>query len=484
MANLPGISGLAIDKKPIDSLLDLPAPALKDGVMTIKLEDEHYVLNVDVNSTFPLAFPGAGNRATWETVNGAKFNYIGTDACFRDKDAEGSIELHGQAEFTAVNGDMFDVLAVTGSFSFQGVAIPRFRNCKSLGKISGGSGGNGAFNVFFGSFTGFFDGLVMENLFFNEESTMFVDGNNGAKLDYDGQTVNFTLGETVTGGTSGATGVVEIDNDAGATGTLVLSGATGIFQNDEVLTGSSTGVAVVNGILQNTVMFTVQGTASSGSVNFLNLTFFASANETLFDLKPEIQSVVDSINLRGNQIEGGASATAFAPGSLTQKSLKVFSVANTFFPNSKAIGSAFIKNNPDATAVAVSGTFNDIDFDTLGTGLSAGSNIERFTLTNALNGEMRYDGEVDFEGEISVSLSALSTGGNRVFSFRFVVDTGSGFGVLPDDLITEVDIGATLASSTLLVPICLSNGDLIKPEVTRDAGTSTVTVKHYSAAVT
>ena len=29
----------------------------------------------------------------------------------------------------------------------------------------------------------------------------------------------------------------------------------------------------------------------------------------------------------------------------------------------------------------------------------------------------------------------------------------------------------------------LKTGDLIKPEVTRDAGTSTVTVKHYSATV-
>jgi len=464
-------------------LSDLPAAALKDGVMTIKLQNKHYVLNVDIDSTFPLAPPGAGNRATWETVNGAKYNYTGTDACFRDKDAEGDIEFHGQVEFTAVNGNMFDILAVTGSWSMQGATIPRFRNCKSLGIVSGGTGGNGEFNMFFGSFTGFFDGLVMDNMLFNEESTMFVNGNNAAKLDYDGQTVNFTLGETVTGGTSGATGIVQIDNDAGASGTLVLSNVTGTFQNDEALTGSSTGVAVVDGVLQNTVMFTVQGAATSGSINFLNLTFFASANETLFDLKPEIQAGVDSINLRGNQKEGISNPSAFAPGSLTQKSLKVFSVANTFFPKSKVIGSSFIKNNPDATAVAVNGTFNDIDFDTGGTGLTAGSNIERFTLTNAFNGEKRFDGEVDFEGEMLVTFDAFSTGGSRVFTVRIVKDTGSGFAVLPDDVVTEVEIGGTLASATLLVPICLKNGDLIKPEVTRFDGNSTITFKQYSDAV-
>jgi len=352
MANLPGISGLTINKTPIDSLLDLPAPSLKDGVMTIKLEDKHYVLNVDLNSTFPLAFPGAGNRATWETVNGAKYNYTGTDACFRDKDAEGDIEIHGQAEFTAVNGNMFDVLAVTGSWSLQGVAIPRFRNCKSLGIVSGGTSGNGEFNTFFGSFTGFSDGLILENLVFDEQSTMFVDGNDTAKLDYDGQTVNFTDGETVTGGTSGATGIVDIDNDAGATGTLVLSSVTGTFQNNEALTGSSTGVAVVDGVLQNTVMFTVKGAATSGSVNFLNLTFFASANQTLFDLKPEIESGVSSINLRGNQSENILIPTAFAPGSLDTDSAKVFSVGNTFFPDTKLSALLNFKGNSTATVIS------------------------------------------------------------------------------------------------------------------------------------
>jgi len=235
----------------------------------------------------------------------------------------------------------------------------------------------------------------------------------------------------------------------------------------------------VDGVLQNTVMFTVQGAATSGSVNFLNFTFFASTNETLLDLKTEIQAGVDSINLRGNQSEGLAGASAFAPGSLDQKSLKVFSVGNTFFPNGKIIGSSFVKDNATATSVAVSGTFNDIDFGTL----TAGSNIERFTLTNTTNGEKRYDGAVDFEGEMLVTFSAFSTGGNRVFTVRIVKDEGSGFNALPDDVVAEVDIGSTIAATTLLVPICLKNGDLIKPEVTRFDGTSTITFKQYSDAV-
>ena len=350
------IDSIATGIIPVTSTSSLPAPTLKNGVMTIVLGDAEYIQTVDVNSPFPLALPGVGKRATWTTVNGAKWNYTGNDECFRDKDAEGDIEFHGQVEFTAVNGNMFDILAVTGSFSFQGVAVSRFRDCKALGIISGGASGNGAFNTFFGSFTGFSDGLILDNLNFDEQSTMFVDGNNAAKLDYDGQTVNFTLGETVTGGTSGATGIVDIDDDSGTAGTLVLSSVTGTFQNDEALTGSSTGVAVVNGVLQNTVMFTVQGTATSGSVNFINLTFFASANETLFDLKSEIESSVDSINLRGNQSENILNASAFAPGSLDTDSAKVFSFGNTFIPETQPSALLNFKGNSTVTAISAAST--------------------------------------------------------------------------------------------------------------------------------
>ena len=67
------------------------------------------------------------------------------------------------------------------------------------------------------------------------------------KLKYDGQTANFTVGETVTGGTSGATGIVVRDHDAGTSGNLILKSVSGVFVDNETLTGSSTGAAVANG---------------------------------------------------------------------------------------------------------------------------------------------------------------------------------------------------------------------------------------------
>jgi len=70
------------------------------------------------------------------------------------------------------------------------------------------------------------------------------------ELDYDGQTGNFTVGDVVTGGTSGATAIILEDADAGATGTLTLGNISGTFADNEALTDATTGVAVVNGELQ------------------------------------------------------------------------------------------------------------------------------------------------------------------------------------------------------------------------------------------
>jgi hypothetical protein len=74
-------------------------------------------------------------------------------------------------------------------------------------------------------------------------------------LNFDGQTANFTtVGQVVTGATSGAKGTIYLVHDAGSTGTLVLYDVEGTFVDNEIITatnGSATtnGVAVVVGRL-------------------------------------------------------------------------------------------------------------------------------------------------------------------------------------------------------------------------------------------
>ena len=90
----------------------------------------------------------------------------------------------------------------------------------------------------------------------------------------DGQTSNFQVGSLVTGGTSGATGVIWKDTDGGATGTLVLRKLNGVaFQDDEAITDTHGGAAVVNGALDTSTaspsesswFWSTEATPSSGS---------------------------------------------------------------------------------------------------------------------------------------------------------------------------------------------------------------------------
>lgn len=63
-------------------------------------------------------------------------------------------------------------------------------------------------------------------------------------LPYTSNSVNFTLGELVTGGTSSATGYISIDEDAGTTGTLTLVNvSSGPFTNGETITDGAGGTA-------------------------------------------------------------------------------------------------------------------------------------------------------------------------------------------------------------------------------------------------
>jgi hypothetical protein len=72
-------------------------------------------------------------------------------------------------------------------------------------------------------------------------------------LLYDAQSANFTVGEILTGGTSGAKALIVEDTDAGTTGTLNLIIISGTFQDDETITDSAGGSATANGTLTNSV---------------------------------------------------------------------------------------------------------------------------------------------------------------------------------------------------------------------------------------
>ncbi len=96
-------------------------------------------------------------------------------------------------------------------------------------------------------------------------------------LPYDTGTVAFVLGGTVTGGTSGATGVIRNVDGTTAAGTLILDTVVGVFQNNETLTGSLGGSALANGTktLKIAALTGVLTTALSYVWVYKNRLFFA-----------------------------------------------------------------------------------------------------------------------------------------------------------------------------------------------------------------
>jgi hypothetical protein len=67
------------------------------------------------------------------------------------------------------------------------------------------------------------------------------------KLNYTTETGAFTVGQVVTGGTSGATGTIDSIADSSPTGTLTISGLVGSFQPAEAITDPMGGAADANG---------------------------------------------------------------------------------------------------------------------------------------------------------------------------------------------------------------------------------------------
>lgn len=70
-------------------------------------------------------------------------------------------------------------------------------------------------------------------------------------LAFDAQTANFTVGQTLTGSTSGATATIISVVDSGTTGTITMTTLTGTFVDNELITDPLGGSATANGGIAN-----------------------------------------------------------------------------------------------------------------------------------------------------------------------------------------------------------------------------------------
>lgn len=79
------------------------------------------------------------------------------------------------------------------------------------------------------------DCYILDSGVLSPSGSGVASGSPALKLAYDNQTVNFAVTDVVYGGTSLAHATVSADADAGAAGTLTLTGSTGTFVDNEPL---------------------------------------------------------------------------------------------------------------------------------------------------------------------------------------------------------------------------------------------------------
>jgi hypothetical protein len=168
---------------------------------------------------------------------------------------------------------------------------------------------------------------------------------------------------------------------------------------------------------------------------------------------------------------------------LDQSDPRVIAQGNPGQPDSHEIASAFVNGNATANPTITNTVYTDMAFGTAGSALIAASNIERWKLIDDVVGIFEYTGNEPFEGEIVFSLTAQSAGGAVEFRWKWIHDVGAGYLDLPDPVIASNDIGASAGNTSFIVPLSAAKGDMIKPQITRMSGASTITATFASVSV-
>jgi len=164
-------------------------------------------------------------------------------------------------------------------------------------------------------------------------------------------------------------------------------------------------------------------------------------------------------------------------GSLTEKAVVMTVRDNPGQADSRAIGSLVVNGNTTVTTISTQNAWVDIDF---GGNVVESSNIERWKLIDADNASAVDTGLEPYSGIIAGHFSVLSPGSQN-YELRYLIDTGSGFVVLPDAI--EIPFGTDSATGTfpINIPLVSNEGDIIKPQIRNIDGLDNMTITHLSA---
>lgn len=169
---------------------------------------------------------------------------------------------------------------------------------------------------------------------------------------------------------------------------------------------------------------------------------------------------------------------------LDQSDPRVNATNNFGFPDSVNIACAHVNDNSTANGAIVNNTFTDLVFGTVGAALVASSSMERWRLKSELDGTFEYFGNEAFDGLITFDFTVVSSGGTVNFRFKWQMDSGAGFVDLPDTVEALVAVGSEPVSVTKTFPLKAATGDRIRPQITRNSGTSGITTQYATIYAT
>lgn len=251
--------GVTDDTAAIKAAIAKAALSAGDGVAkTVVFTDGTFLISETITLPNRVALRGENTRATMIQATAGftgswMFNAVnGTVSMFDSRIENMFLNCNNVAGLGGILSDAWQENSGT-----RNVVIAYFRT--SGIKFQNGYGGAASCKVshteIFGSTSGADYGIDVQQISLTGNFVLHVSDTTIAggvhSLDYDNLTGAFTPGLTLTGGTSGATGVISSIIASGPSGTLRLLNVDGAFQDNETITDTSTGSATANGADRN-----------------------------------------------------------------------------------------------------------------------------------------------------------------------------------------------------------------------------------------
>lgn len=315
------------------------------------------------------------------------------------------------------------------------------------------------------------------------------------------QTTESSIPITSVADGSPATGTITAMADNGAGGTTISSTTT-YFESEQVTHSGTTNYNgffkifnVVAGVSYDIALaFTADD--ATGSIDSVRLTLALTgghgtvATNTLKIIdtnfyngfKTALNVVTNDVTVNGTFISTNTGVLE-RELSVDQTDRRVSGSNNFMINDSRAIASAHVNDNSTANGAIVNNTFTDMVFGTVGAALIASSTMERWRLIDELNCTFEYIGVEPFDGKITFDFTEESSGGTVDFRHKWQHDIGAGFVDLDDPVESLVAVSSDAESVTKTFPLNAKFGDRIKPQITRNSGTSGITTTYGTVYV-